>query len=93
MYLKTAIAAAALIVAPAALAQNTQAPNSTPGHEMQQKGSKKGSPGASGYTPGHEMQEKGSSMNSPGASGYAPGHQGGTTGSTGKSGSSGGTRR
>ena len=27
---------------------------------MQQKGSKKGSPGASGYAPGHEMQNKGS---------------------------------
>lgn len=28
----------------------------TPGHEMQDKGSKTGSPGASGYAPGHEMK-------------------------------------
>jgi hypothetical protein len=54
----------------------------TPGHEMQQKGSKKGEPGASGYAPGHEMQAKGSKKGSPGASGYAPGQ---TTGSNTKS--------
>ena len=47
----------------------------TPGHEMQEKGSKKGEPGASGYSPGHEMQEKGSKKGEPGASGYAPGHK------------------
>jgi len=46
----------------------------TPGHLMQEKGSKKGEPGASGYAPGHLMQEKGSKKGSPGASGYAPGH-------------------
>jgi len=54
----------------------------TPGHEMQQKGSKKGQPGASGYAPGHEMQAKGSKKGSPAASGYAPGQ---TTGSNTKS--------
>jgi hypothetical protein len=52
---------------------------SAPGQQMQEKGSKRGSPGASGYSPGHQMQEKGSKPGSPGASGYAPGHQG-TTG-------------
>jgi hypothetical protein len=47
----------------------------TPGHEMQEKGSVKGQPGASGYAPGHEMQEKGSKPGHPGASGYAPGRE------------------
>ncbi|KMO20030.1 hypothetical protein [Methylobacterium platani] len=28
----------------------------SPGHEMQDRGSMKGSPGASGYAPGHEMK-------------------------------------
>jgi hypothetical protein len=59
-------------------AQNSSS-EQTPGHMMQQKGSKNGEPGASGYTPGHRMQEKGSKKGSPGASGYAPGHTG-TTG-------------
>ena len=46
---------------------------------MQEKGSVKGEPGASGYAPGHQMQEKGSVKGTTGASGYAPGHA--TTGS------------
>ena len=54
----------------------------SPGDQMQDKGSVKGSPGASGYAPGHEMQNntsiKGTTNKSPGASGYAPGR---TTGS------------
>jgi len=70
--------------APAALAQSSTS-TKTPGHEMQTKGSKAGSPGASGYSPGHEMQAKGSRDGSPGASGYAPGQ---TTGSTSGMGSS-----
>jgi Spy/CpxP family protein refolding chaperone len=32
----------------------------SPGHEMQEHGSVKGQPGASGYAPGHEMKEHGS---------------------------------
>ena len=32
----------------------------SPGHEMQEHGSVKGQPGASGYAPGHEMKERGS---------------------------------
>jgi hypothetical protein len=72
-----ALSSAALIAStPAILAQG--ASSKTPGHEMQQKGPKKGSHGASGYSPGHEMQAKGSKSGSPGASGYAPGQ---TTGS------------
>lgn len=49
--------------------------NEPPGQMMQQKGSVKGSPGASGYAPGHEMQAHGSRKRKPGASGYAPGHE------------------
>jgi hypothetical protein len=46
-----AIAAAALIASGSvALAQG--ASSKSPGHEMQEHGSKKGSPGASGYAPG-----------------------------------------
>ncbi len=77
-------AAAGLFIGSTAIgyAQNP-ARDSAPGHEMQEKGSKRGSPGASGYAPGHEMQDKGSKRGSPGASGYAPGHQG-TTGQGGR---------
>jgi hypothetical protein len=53
-----------------ALAQSRE---NTPGDKMQDKGSVKGEPGASGYAPGHLMQEKGSKPGEPGASGYAPG--------------------
>ena len=58
-----------------------------PGHEMQEKGSKTGSPGASGYAPGQEMQAKGSKKGEPGASGYAPGQTSGSN-TSGMSGSS-----
>jgi hypothetical protein len=71
-------AAAALLASPAAYAQGSS--GSTPGHEMQQKGSRHGDPGASGYAPGQEMQNKGSVKGTSGASGYAPGHA--TTGSS-----------
>ena len=47
-----ALTAAALITAPAiASAQGNS--NNSPGHQMQEKGSVPGSPGASGYAPGH----------------------------------------
>ena len=52
----------------------------SPGLQMQEKGSVKGSPGASGYAPGQQMQEKGSVKGTTGASGYAPGHA--TTGAS-----------
>ena len=69
------VTAAALvsISCEAALAQSSTREN-TPGDKMQDKGSVKGHPGASGYAPGHLMQEKSSKTGEPGASGYAPGH-------------------
>jgi hypothetical protein len=57
----------------AAVAEDGTTVKKTPGHEMQQKGSYKNEPGASGYSPGHEMQRRGSAKGEPGASGYAPG--------------------
>lgn len=60
-----------------AMAQST----TSPGLQMQEKGSVTGSPGASGYAPGKQMQEKGSVKGTTGASGYAPG-QNSTTGAT-----------
>lgn len=69
--------------APAVFAQGVS--SKTPGHEMQEKGSKGSSPGASGYAPGKEMQAKGSKRGSPGASGNAPGQtSGSSTGSKSK---------
>jgi hypothetical protein len=73
-----ALSAAALIAsAPAVFAQG--ASSNTPGHEMQEKGSAKGSPGASGYAPGQEMHEKGSKRGTEGASGYTPGQTSGSS--------------
>ncbi len=58
----------------------------TPGHQMQTKGSVKGTTGASGYAPGQKMQQKGSVKGTTGASGYAPGQTTGS-GNTGAGGS------
>ncbi|MGN6308814.1 MAG: hypothetical protein ACTHNN_04580 [Xanthobacteraceae bacterium] len=66
----SAIAVSSLIVAVPALAQQKTAP----GQQMQDKGSVKGTTGASGYAPGQKMQDKGSVKGTTGASGYAPGH-------------------
>jgi hypothetical protein len=52
----------------------TSAQEKTPGDQMQDKGSVKGSPGASGYAPGHMTKKKGSVKGTTGASGYAPGN-------------------
>ena len=74
-----ALAAAGLLAGAStvAFAQNS------PGLQMQEKGSVKGSPGASGYAPGQQMQEKGSVKGTTGASGYAPGHtKSGTSGAS-----------
>ena len=57
-----------------ALVQSTTSTH-TPGHNMQNKGSVKGEPGASGYSPGDQMHDKGPAKGHPGASGYAPGHK------------------
>jgi hypothetical protein len=76
-------AAAGLLIGSTAIgyAQSTT-PDRTPGHQMQEQGSKTpDQPGASGYSPGHQMQEKGKGGD-PGASGYAPGRQD-TTGQSG----------
>ena len=61
------------------LAQNSKAP----GQMMQDKGSVKGDPGASGYAPGDMMKDKGSVKGTTGASGYAPDRA--TTGTSSKS--------
>lgn len=72
-----AISSAALIAStPLVFAQGVS--SKTPGHEMQDQGSKKGSTGASSHAPGHEMHAKGSKRGSTGASGYAPGQTTGT---------------
>ena len=67
----------ALCTAPV-VAYAAGASEKSPGDQMQDKGSVKGSPGASGYAPGQEMQNKGPVKGTTGASGYAPGQ---TTGS------------
>ncbi|OPY96574.1 hypothetical protein A5906_02190 [Bradyrhizobium sacchari] len=71
--------AVVMATAPAVFAQGVS--SKTPGHEMQQMGSKTGEPGASGYAPGHKMKHhaKSAKSTSHGASNYAPGH---TTGQT-----------
>jgi hypothetical protein len=71
-----AIAAAAGLLAGASFAQ-AQTP---PGLQMQEKGSLKGTTGASGYAPGQQMKAKGSVKGTTGASGYAPGQA--TTGAS-----------
>lgn len=76
MKLNTLALATVIVALPAAaLAQSSgnSASQSSPGHQMQDQGSKPGSPGASGYAPGQQMQDKGSVPGSSGASGYAPG--------------------
>jgi hypothetical protein len=70
------LTAAGLFAASTGLAfAQSSTPSRTPGHEMQNKGSVKGEPGASGYSPGDQMHDKGSVKGHPGASGYAPGHK------------------
>jgi hypothetical protein len=85
-------AAAALMIGTntACLAQSAQ--DSAPGQRMQDRGSVKGQPGASGYAPGQQMQDKGSKRGEPGASGYAPGHQDSTSGQGTRGPNSSGTR-
>ncbi|MFE1598808.1 hypothetical protein [Methylobacterium sp. ID0610] len=70
------VATALALLGTAAVAQTraTNPQNEPPGQRMQERGSVKGTTGASGYTPGHEMQSTGSVKGTSGASGYAPGH-------------------
>jgi len=56
MKLALAVLAAGALIGASCLAQAED--RETPGHEMQEHGSVKGSPGASGYTPGHEMRKE-----------------------------------
>jgi hypothetical protein len=69
-----AIAATTILFGTSVVLAESGTVKKTPGHQMQQKGSFKNEPGASGYSPGHEMQRKGSKHGQPGASGFAPGH-------------------
>ena len=82
-----ALAAAAGLLACAGTSVLAQS-SMTPGHQYQEKGSMKGSPGASGYAPGHKMQRKGPVRGTTGASGYAPGHAGGNAGGGNENGAS-----
>ncbi|MDI3468818.1 MAG: hypothetical protein OJF62_000881 [Pseudolabrys sp.] len=85
--MKTLIAAATagafLIASGAAMAgsvsgsMHTGAKADTPGIQMQNKGSVRGTTGAPGYSSGHQMQTNGSANGSVGASGYAPGRASG----------------
>ena len=73
------------------LAQTAQ--DRAPGQQMQDKGSVRGQPGASGYAPGQKMQDKGSKAGQPGASGYAPGQQDSTSGQGTRGGTSSGSSK
>lgn len=53
------IVLATLAMGGSALAAEQGASSKSPGHEMQEHGSRAGSPGASGYAPGHEMKSGG----------------------------------
>ena len=69
-------AAVVMATAPAVFAQGVS--SKTPGHEMQQMGSKQGEPGASGYAPGHKTHHathhaKATKKMHAGASSSAPG--------------------
>lgn len=75
-FILMAAAAGLLGISGGAFAQNSLAP----GQQMREKGSVKGTIGASGYAPGQQMQKKGSVKGTTGASGYAPGHA--TTGAS-----------
>ena len=88
----TALAIGAIFTATAMAAnENNNAQNrAPPGQQMQDKGSVKGTTGASGYAPGQQMQNKGSVKGTTGASGYAPGQS--TTGTSGSNNSGAGNR-
>jgi len=73
-YALATIALSTFLVGPAFAIDNNNAQNKAPGQQMQDKGSVKGTTGASGYAPGQKMQDKGSKPGTTGASGYAPGH-------------------
>jgi hypothetical protein len=83
------IVLASLALGGTAIAAEQGASSRSPGHEMQEHGSKAGSPGASGYAPGHEM--KSGTSQSTGSTSRMGGSGTGTSGTSGTSGS--GTHR
>ncbi|SDA16572.1 hypothetical protein SAMN02799622_01646 [Methylobacterium sp. UNC378MF] len=83
------IVLATLTLGGTAFAAEQGAASRTPGHEMQDHGSRAGSPGASGYAPGHEM--KSGTSDTTGSTSRTGGSGTGTTGTSGTGGS--GTRR
>ncbi|MGY0574201.1 hypothetical protein ACTGJ9_026605 [Bradyrhizobium sp. RDM12] len=81
---KFIVLSATILMATASAVHAQGVSSKTPGHEMQQMGSKTGEPGASSYAPGHTRHHamhhaKASTKTSAGASNYAPGQ---TTGSS-----------
>ena len=83
------IVLATLALGGTAFAAAQRASSRTPGHEMQDRGSKAGSPGASGYAPGHEM--KSGTSDSTGSTSLTGGSATGTSWTSGTSGT--GTHR
>jgi hypothetical protein len=79
MKIATTMLVVGALFAGTALANAQGASEKTPGDQMQDKGSVKGSAGASGYSPGHDMNKNASLKGTEGASGYAPSRS--TTGS------------
>jgi hypothetical protein len=75
-----AVAAIGSLLAGVSSGALAQSSTRSPGAEMHENGSVRGTNGASGYAPGQQTQEKGSVRGTNGASGYAPGHA--TTGSS-----------
>ena len=69
MKIATTMLIVGALIAGTALANAQGVSEKTPGDQMQDKSSVKGSPGASGYSPGHEMQKKGSVKGTDGATG------------------------
>ena len=89
----SAVVAVGLMLGTATVGLAQTAQDRAPGQQMQDKGSLRAQPGASGYAPGHKMQDKGSKAGQPGASGYAPGQQDSTSGQGTRGGASSGSSK
>ncbi|AWB22062.1 hypothetical protein DA075_14965 [Methylobacterium currus] len=77
-----ALLATATLVGGAMAAEQPGASARSPGHEMQDRGSVKGSPGASGYAPGHEMKSDTMKSDTTGTTSRMNDTKSGTAGST-----------
>ncbi|MGX7704476.1 hypothetical protein [Methylobacterium sp. Gmos1] len=77
-----ALLAATTVAGGALAAEQTGASARSPGHEMQDRGSVKGSPGASGYAPGHEMKSDTTGTTSRGTASQMNDTKSGAAGST-----------